>query len=279
MNETFYIVDGVVEEVLEVKPHLYFPEGITGISRGLFAGYDEEDEDNIYAEIKSIDIPGSVETFEDISLSSCVNLETVSIGKGTKVIGERAFHGCKKIKRVDLPETITTIEKRAFTECTMDTFICPPNLISIGEKAFVSTRITSLHLCGRAFHIGEGAFMYSSLKTLMITAEDIFIPDRCFHACIYLQNAVIREGVLSIGDEAFSHCDALTTITIPNSVNHIGSIAFYNCESLVSVTYNGTKAQWNAITKGENVFWYANQNCVIHCTDGDIPADVTYQKV
>jgi len=52
-------------------------------------------------------------------------------------------------------------------------------------------------------------------------------------------------------------------------VTSIGERAFYECNNLVSITYNGTKAQWNAISKGSK--WNQNTgNYTIHCTDCDI---------
>lgn len=50
-----------------------------------------------------------------------------------------------------------------------------------------------------------------------------------------ITNAIIEEGVTSIGDNAFYGCNGLTSFTIPNSVNSIGSRAFYGCSALERV--------------------------------------------
>lgn len=36
-------------------------------------------------------------------------------------------------------------------------------------------------------------------------------------------------------------------VTIPNDITSIGNCAFSGCSSLTSITFNGTKAQWQAI--------------------------------
>ena len=39
--------------------------------------------------------------------------------------------------------------------------------------------------------------------------------------------------------------------------------------NLTSITFNGTKAQWNAISKGYGWNFYTG-NYTVHCTDGDM---------
>ncbi len=48
----------------------------------------------------------------------------------------------------------------------------------------------------------------------------------------YVENAVIGDGVTSIGDHAFENCTSLTDVTLPESVTSIGESAFAWCTSL-----------------------------------------------
>jgi hypothetical protein len=57
-----------------------------------------------------------------------------------------------------------------------------------------------------------------------------------FEECTGLTEAVIQEGVISIGIFAFRGCTSLTEAAIPGSVTRIGHGAFRGCTRLTSVT-------------------------------------------
>ena len=85
-----------------------------------------------------------------------------------------------------------------------------------------------------------------------------------------MERITIPAGVTSIGDSAFSGCTALTSITIPDSVMSIELLAFANCTSLKDIYFNGTKAQWNSISRGIWIWGHDSFNITVHCTDGTV---------
>ena len=90
-----------------------------------------------------------------------------------------------------------------------------------------------------------------------------------FEDCSSLTNITMPNSITSIGIEAFDGCSSLTSITIPDSVTSIGYCAFSVCSSLINITYNGTKSQWNSISKDST--WKNNSAIkAITCTDGVI---------
>ena len=53
-------------------------------------------------------------------------------------------------------------------------------------------------------------------------------------------------------------------------MTRIEGSAFIDCESLTTITFQGTKAEWEAIPKDFD--WDKNTGSyTVHCTDGDIP--------
>ena len=95
------------------------------------------------------------------------------------------------------------------------------------------------------------------------------IEDGTFYDCTNLTNVTIPEGVTVIDESAFRYCSSLTSVALPTSVTKISSFAFCNCTALSGVYFAGTKAEWEAISKGE--YWDGNTaDCTVYCIDGEI---------
>ena len=77
----------------------------------------------------------------------------------------------------------------------------------------------------------------------------------------------------TIRNGAFFNCTSLSSVTIPNSVTTIGNGAFYNCTSLSNINFNGTIAQWKAITKGTGWNISVPSTTKVTCTDGQTTMD------
>ncbi len=134
------------------------------------------------------------------------------------------------IRAAVVSEGVTSIGDYAFYDCynlTEDTI--PVSVTSIGNSAFYNC----YRLTGDTIPIG-------------VTS----IGSCAFYNCSGLTGVTIPDGVTSIGSFAFYNCSGLTGVTLPSGVTSIARGAFRNCGSLTEVYYGGTRAQWDAITKG-----------------------------
>ena len=170
-------------------------------------------------------------------------------GKAVTSIGISAFVHCSNLTSITIPDSVKIIWDAAFVHCS--------NLTSIT----IGNGVTS---------IGDGAFYNcSSLTSITIGNSVTSIGDYTFSRCGSLTSVTIPDSVTSIGGIAFSDCRSLTSITIGNRVKSIGESALSGCINLTSITFNGTKAQWQAISKGW--IWKSGVPAtIVHCTDGDV---------
>ena len=154
-------------------------------------------------------------------------------------IDNRAFYSCKSLTSVTIPNSVTIIGEQAFSYCTSLTSVTiPDSVTSIGDSAFSGcTSLTSVTIPDSVTSIGEYAFAYcTSLTSVTIPDSVTSIGEYAFRDCTSLTSVTIPDSVTSIGDCAFQYCASLTSVTIPDSVTSIGDGAFYDCTSLTSVT-------------------------------------------
>ena len=89
-----------------------------------------------------------------------------------------------------------------------------------------------------------------------------------FMECWSIEELVISENITTINSSAFEEC-YFSSVTLPVSLKTIESSAFGENARLETINYNGTKKQWNEISKDE--YWIDNDiHYTVHCTDGDI---------
>ena len=176
------------------------------------------------------------------------NLKTVEITSGD-TIGNYAFSRCSSLTSVTIPESVTSIEWGAFEYCSSLKSITIPNSVTI---------------------IGNWAFRgCSSLTSIIIPNSVTLIGSEVFAGCSDLTSVIIGNGVTGIYTE-FDNCSSLTSVTIGNGITYIGVQAFRGCSSLTSINFDGTKAQWNKISKDSD--WGNNVPATgVYCIDGYVP--------
>ena len=146
----------------------------------------------------------------------------VYIGEGVTSVGTYTFYADNNIVDVNLPATLKTINKNAFSNCErLPAFNCPENLVSIGEKAFLNCY---------------------ALKTLQLNDRLKTIGANAFQNCSEIETFKMGGAVTVIGAEAFRNCQKISEINIPATLTTVGSGAFDMCIGLKSVNIYDLKA-------------------------------------
>nr|MBQ4458444.1 leucine-rich repeat protein [Clostridia bacterium] len=176
-------------------------------------------------------IPAYAFAYKDLD-----NLKRIVIPDSVKSIGKYAFYNCSSITEMIVPDSITDIGEGAFSYCnSLQKVKCPATLM---ERVLTSSKdsIMTLELTGYLEEIDYSTFYGLTHLTHLILPNGLKrIGDNSFSNKTSLRKVSIPNSVTDIGDRAFSHCSALTSIVIPNSVKNIGKEVFYSCSDLTEV--------------------------------------------
>ena len=235
----------------------------------------ETESKTLIAGCKNSIIPtdGSVTSIGSSAFRGCTGLTSITIPNSVTSIGEDAFYGCTGLTNITIPDSVTSIDRYAFYGCTgLTNITIPDSVTSIGDRAFYDTTWYNNQPDGLVY-AGKVAYKYKgtmpSNTSIVLKEGTLGITDYAFEGCSGLTSVTIPDSVTSIGYEAFYNCSSLTSITIPDSVTSIGDFAFGNCTGLTSIAFNGTIAQWSAISKGYH--WKNNVPATeVVCKDGKV---------
>ena len=89
----------------------------------------------------------------------------------------------------------------------------------------------------------------NEITDLVIPNSVTSIRRYAFSDCTGLTSVNIPNSVTIIDEATFLSCTGLTSVTIGNSVTTIQEHTFNGCSSLKDLYFDGTKAQWNNVTK------------------------------
>ncbi|MBR2669861.1 MAG: leucine-rich repeat protein, partial [Solobacterium sp.] len=218
------------------------PNTITIIENSAFSGCQQ---------LRSITLPTSITTIGDYAFASCNSLVSVTIPNTVISLGKSVFSGCSSLETVNLPANLTEISDSMFYSCeNLIEINIPGNVQKIGSLAFRScSRLTDIVLPESVKELGLSAFEdCTSLRNITLS-PNISVIGQAFYGCSSLESITIPEGVQQIGREAFLNCSNLKTVYLPSTINYIDSSIFRDCNNIQAIVYNGTKADWDAITQ------------------------------
>ena len=273
--------------------------------------------------ITTLTLNQNLEYIDSNAFYNCTKLTSLSIPTSVYYIGSDAFYGCSKLTYNKITSGNGTgdylgnssnqylwlikasgssdsyvmnsntkhIYPYAFSKLqTINniTYTLAPNLETIGDNAFGSTKFTSITIPSTVYWIGNNVFSGKNITTITLPSRLKHLGDNVFKNCALLESIELPDSLEYLGAGAFFGCTKITEISIPDTITKIKDNTFYGCTSLEDITFNnvtsiGARAFYNCnhltniflddivMTVGSNCF-YGDSNLNIYIKGTEIPA-------
>ncbi len=252
---------------LYVDPHLNSGNDVTPYSMTVIPGYGFS-----RTAIETIDLPGVTE-IRGHAFEECNHLSAVYLGSAVQ-IGDDAF--------ANISSNCLVSYDGPLSDWNPDMYMYSPNLYVRDKTSSwycgwcggdTVTKHNNLYWTQENNHLkidcatnswetNPSAQLITTynwdkkiVKLLTIEHVDTIAAYK-FQEYTNLETLQINSGVRIIGQFAFDGCTKLNTVYLPSCVTKIANGAFRNCESLHNLYFDGTDAQWNAMTRASTWNYY-----------------------
>ena len=184
-------------------------------------------------------VDGGVELYACDSSALAVNIPDTTDGYKIVSIGDSAFYGCTKLKKVEMGEHVRRIGEAAFMGCTSLTSVeLPESIREIGDYAFYGcSMLDKIDIPDTIAEIPAGMFYDCKyLQEVEFPANLTTIGTGAFYNCQLLPTPELPETVTELGDYAFAFCSAIEEVNLPESVTTLGMAAYYGCINITEFT-------------------------------------------
>ena len=206
------------------------PEGVSAIGANAF--YQNQT-------ITGVTLTDDVKTIGNSAFSFCTSLVNVTFGDSLETIGQYAFQHVP-LTEIELPDSVTSIGKNAFTLTSCTKFRWPGSIATIPNSFFARSPLEEIEIGSGVTAIGqptgnyESGVFYNCTSLQMVTMPETVtsIGPFAFYRCEALEGVTLSAGLEVIGASAFEHCSALERIDVPDGTTTIEKKAFSDCVNL-----------------------------------------------
>ena len=190
-------------------------------------------------ELTTVIFTESLDTIGELAFAYCDKLTEIKFPSTLRTIENEAFFWCKKLTKVTFNNGLQTIGNSTFASCSsLKEGILPETVTSLGKRAFQNSTLSSINVTDKITKIGVAAFSgCSNLTEYKLPSSFTSIPDELYKGTA-ITAVTFAETIESIGASAFENCAKIETLEIPTTLKAIGASAFAGCDGLKSVKVN-----------------------------------------
>ena len=166
-------------------------------------------------------------------------IKAVVFEEGVTAVGNYAFAFCENLQSVTFADSITSIHKSGFNQCTvLGNFTLPPHLTEIGSRGFAFCReLTAVTLPDGMTTIGNDAFEGCSKLTDVTIPESVTeIGGWAFYVTPWLKAKIAENPMVIVNHILIDGMYTESDVTVPADVTAIAYKAFYTAVNLGDLT-------------------------------------------
>ncbi len=199
---------------------------------------------------KTVVLPKTLTAYYRYTFQYTDLIENIVVAEGNPVFSSRdgvlfnkdgtellVYPAQKAAAPYSVPDGVVSIGDYAFLRSRITDIEIPSSVKSIGFDAFSHCdNLKTVYVPDTVETLGKGVFSYAtSLESVRLPAGLTTIPERLFQHCEALQSIQIPSGVTQIESSALSACKSLTEVAIPDGVTAIAVNVFQLCDHLTKV--------------------------------------------
>lgn len=192
-----------------------------------------------------------VSAIGEAAFKDCLELESVTLHSGIKIISDAAFQNTC-IKNIVLPDGLIQIDRYAFSGCKyLSSIVLPKSLKEIGSYVFLDCiRLQTVDTGDGLEELGVGAFAEcTALHTVHLGSNIKKLLGSTFEDCSELHNINLNDQIEIMHDSDFKNCIKLKKVVIGANNTELGDCVFAGCTSIVEVEIHE-----GAVMIGRNAF-------------------------
>ncbi len=242
--------------------------------------------------ITSVTIPSGIESIGLYAFSDCTALTAVEIAESVWQIAPFAFDNTPWLdaqtdefvtvgdgvliayngtsRTPVLPDKVRHLGGAFAGVETIYTITGGRGLLSISDMALsFCMNLAEIDLGLSLVYIGNQAFSGSEkLRALNLPDTARYIGSQACLNCYELKTVDLGKSMETLGDNTFEYCQTMRVIFVPKTVKALKTSHFTDCMSLGLLLYEGSEAEFDAISTNDNILSFKDLNKVFNYSGG-----------